>query len=196
MPAKKKRSKRTGATRHTEEKSSGLTWVIMGLLVGSFVAFLVYLDKMPTQDGKNVSQESEQNKSTSQARENKPKPPEHQFDFYTVLPDREVKVNDLDDEATENKSNYQQVNNTIAKTTPQSSSLYQLQVGAFKALEKADAMKARLAFMGVESNIQVIQTNGQKMYRVRVGPSTDAQKIEQIRAQLKSQNINTFMQKL
>ena len=57
-------------------------------------------------------------------------------------------------------------------------------------------MKARLAFLGVESNIQLIQNNGQKMYRVRVGPSTDSHKIDQIKNQLKAKNINTFVQKI
>ncbi len=77
-----------------------------------------------------------------------------------------------------------------------SNMLYQLQVGAFADWAKADAMKGRLALMGVEPNIQVFHAKGKKMYRVRIGPSTDAKKIERIKAQLKAQNINTFMQKL
>jgi len=79
---------------------------------------------------------------------------------------------------------------------PGAVALYQLQVGAFSELSKAEAMKARLAFLGVQSNIQVIQNKGKKMYRVRVGPSTDSKKINQIKSQLKAQNINTFVQKI
>lgn len=78
----------------------------------------------------------------------------------------------------------------------QSNMLYQLQVGAFSDWAKADAMKGRLALMGVEPNIQVFYANGRKMYRVRIGPSTDEKKMERIKSQLKAQNINSFMQKL
>lgn len=83
-----------------------------------------------------------------------------------------------------------------AVNKPRSNMLYQLQVGAFSEWAKADAMKGRLALMGVEPNIQVFYANGRKMYRVRIGPSTDEKKIERIKSQLKAQNINTFMQRL
>ena len=74
--------------------------------------------------------------------------------------------------------------------------LYQLQVGAFSDWSKADAMKGRLALLGVEPNIQVFQVKGKKMYRVRIGPTTDMQRIERIKKQLKAQNIYTFIQKI
>ena len=195
MPARKKRSSRkSGATRNTEQQSSSFAWIFMGLLVGAFVVFLIYLDRMPEQNGATVSQKKDRNTS-QQSNDSKNRPREHQFDFYTVLPDREVEV------IVEDRANGAVPVKTPDNKTPESASsqkqvLYQLQVGAFKSLEKADAMKARLAFMGVESNIQVVQTDSQKIYRVRVGPSTDNRKIEQIQAQLKSSNINSFIQKL
>lgn len=201
MPAQKKRSKKSGATRNSEAKSSGLSWMLMGLLVGLFVAFLVYLDKIPLKNGADPSSQ-EQSSKTPRTTDQKPsKPKEHQFDFYTVLPDQEVEIVDVE-EAAETTASKVKADKKIStsqqksQSTAQSTSLYQLQVGAFKDLKKADAMKARLAFLGVESNIQVFHASGQKMYRVRVGPSTDGQKINQIKAQLKSQNINTFVQKL
>jgi len=209
MATKKKRSKKNaGATRTTDQKSSGLTWMLMGLLVGLFVAFLVYLDEIPTQGGKQdklSKQEQEKNKPSAQE---KAPPPKHQFDFYTVLPDREVEVINVPapkktvvkkEPGKESKKEPGKVSSTQqtkkVNSVP-SGTLYQLQVGAFKELTKADAMKARLAFLGVESNIQLMHVNGQKMYRVRVGPSTDAQKINRIKGQLKAQNINAFVQKL
>ena len=201
MPAKKKRSKKkTGATRNTEQSFSKLSLIVIGLLVGSFIAFLVYLDKIPT-DGETQSVSNKQQNKQSSAQKNeskKSKPVKHQFDFYTVLPDREVEVIDIDDKKPARKTipKPEPYSAPKSQAAPQSSGLYQLQVGAFKELSKADAMKARLAFLGVESNIQVIQNNGQKMYRVRVGPSTDSRKIEQIKQQLKAQNISTFVQKL
>lgn len=196
MPVKKKRSKKkTGATRNPERATSKLALAVVVLLIGAFVAFLLYLDEIPT-DGK-VNQPV----NTQRTETKKPGPPKHQFDFYTVLPDRKVEIIDVEEQETQRKLTSpsqvdQQPKAVEKKSVPQTSGLYQLQVGAFKELSKADAMKARLAFLGVESNIQVIQRNGQKMYRVRVGPSTDSQKINRIKNQLKAQNIKTFVQKL
>jgi len=199
MPVKKRNKKKTGATRNPERISSSWSWMLMGLLVGAFVTFLMYLDKIPTEgDNQTTSGQMQKKQETQKAK------PKHQFDFYTVLPDREMKVNNISNDKPRRKVTQQAVNTEVPETeaiavknkNPAVITLYQLQVGAFKELTKADAMKARLAFIGVESNIQVIQSKGQKMYRVRIGPSTDEQKINAIKKQLKAQNINTFVQKL
>ncbi len=200
MPAKKKRSKKkTGATRNPERGTSKLTLAVVVLLVGSFAAFLLYLDKIPI--GGNNPAALEKQSPVKKTKTGKSLPPKHKFDFYTVLPDREIEIIDVEEQQTQRNvtppsATKQQPKAVEKKLAPQTPGLYQLQVGAFKELSKADAMKARLAFIGVESNIQVIQRNGQKMYRVRVGPSTDSQKINRIKNQLKAQNIKTFVQKL
>lgn len=192
MPAKKRSSKKTGATRSSEQGVSSATWLVVGVLVAAFVSFLIYLDNIPA--------EGENQTATTPRPEKQPVQPsktaikeKHQFDFYTVLPDREVEVNTVVNKQPDKKVTQKPPVTEAKKVTM---TLYQLQVGAFKELSKADAMKARLAFIGVESNIQVIHSKGQKMYRVRVGPSTDAEKINHIKQQLKAQNISTFVQKL
>ena len=76
------------------------------------------------------------------------------------------------------------------------SSLYQLQVGAFNALSKANARKLQLAFIGIESNIQMINNQGEKMYRLRVGPSSDEQYIKNTQKKLQTKNISSFIHKL
>jgi len=203
MPPKKKRSKRAGATRNKEQSSFSLSTLVIGVLVACFVGFLVYLDKIPTNDNQKASSKEQKAPKSEQ------KKPKHQFDFYTVLPDREVKVNDARKEQSKKKTPPKVVTQTVVppekiippkkeapKLEPGAVALYQLQVGAFSELSKADAMKARLAFLGVQSNIQVFLNKGKKMYRVRVGPSTDSKKINQIKNQLKAQNINTFVQKI
>ncbi len=206
MAAKKKRArKKTGATRHTEKKNSLLSWVIMATLLAGFVAFLIHLDQLPEQQDNSQSADTGSTHKAAKNSKQQAKPKTPQFDFYTVLPDREVDVVEPQSNRHTSKpgvssSKKAPVHKTTSKPAsnikPPSKQLYQLQVGAFKELNKADAMKARLAFLGVESNIQVIRNNNQPMYRVRVGPSTDNRKMEHIKAQLKAQNINTFMQKL
>ncbi len=212
MATGKRSRKKSGATRKAEHKNSVLSWAVMAVLLAAFVAFLFHLDQLPEQ-GETTTVKTQQ-KSEKKSDHKQKNTKEHQFDFYTVLPDREVEV--IRPESTTAKyrtapknaarpETSQAVSQTTQTKQPASkpvfsNQLYQLQVGAFKELGKADAMKARLAFLGVESNIQVIRNNqrnnSQPMYRVRVGPSTDQKKMEQVKAQLKAQNINTFMQKL
>lgn len=210
-PGKRSR-KKSGATRKTEKKNSLLSWAVMAVLLAAFVAFLIHLDQLPEQGETTIVKIQPKSEKKSDHKQKNTK--EQQFDFYTVLPDREVEV--IRPESTAAKYRAAPKNAARPKKTSQTSSkaakttqthspaskpifsnqLYQLQVGAFKELSKADAMKARLAFLGVESNIQVIRNNNQQMYRVRVGPSTDRKKMEQVKTQLKARNINTFMQKL
>ncbi len=210
MPPRKR--KKSGATRKTEAKSSVFSWLVMAVLLAAFVAFLIHLDQLP-EPGKG-SQLNSKPAMEKKHSKNQPEAKKHQFDFYTVLPDRQVELAKPEKTIVRPKSKVKSVQNharsvrsdkkvqdhlsskaAISSKKP-SNQLYQLQVGAFSELNKADTMKARLAFLGVESNIQVIRNNNRQMYRVRVGPSTDKKKIEQLKAQLKAQNINTFIQKL
>lgn len=218
--AKKKsrpRTKKSGATRTSETTQSGINWVgmVVGLLVGLFAAFLFYLDGIPSPEKSEANEKKEValKLPTPQTQPNTPKVKEkpkektkvetkntrreHEFDFYTILPDQEVKVSAHENKNRSNPQTPPARNDK--KTLPSDHNLeyYQLQVGAFSILGKADAMKAQLAFMGIESNIQTVKLpSGQTMYRVRVGPSSNKNEINRIRQQLKGQNITAFIQKM
>jgi len=70
-------------------------------------------------------------------------------------------------------------------------------VGAFQSKDKAESMKAQLAFMGVQSNVSPsILTNGKNVYKVKIGPSKDENNLKLIKSKLKKMNINTFLQKI
>ena len=211
MAARKKQAnKKTGATRNSEPGSSTLKRLIIVSLVVLFAAFLMYLDNMPVSDKQLGNSKKQAVKKVVEQKKEK-----YQFDFYTELSDREVETYKIEEapvaikkvpKKTVEKSTAKKIppiakpviskQTPVVKSIPQSNMLYQLQVGAFSDWSKADAMKGRLALLGVEPNIQVFHVNGQKMYRVRIGPTTDSQKIERIKIQLKAQNINTFIQKI
>jgi len=53
---------------------------------------------------------------------------------------------------------------------PKPSELWWLQVAALKDPADADKLKARLALLGLEVSTQKIESAGQTLYRVRVGP--------------------------
>lgn len=213
---KKQANKRNGATRNTASGSSMLKRLIIVALVGLFAAFLMYLDNMSTGDEQVSKAEKQAAKTTVQKNGNKKE--KYKFDFYTELSAREVETYTIEEEPVKPKKiivkktaafpakkesvkkppgkAHVLVEKPVAILQQQTNMLYQLQVGVFADWSKADAMKGRLALLGIEPNIQVFQVNGQKMYRVRIGPSTDAHKMERIKIQLKTQNINTFIQKI
>jgi len=52
--------------------------------------------------------------------------------------------------------------------------IFFLQVGAFNKQADADAQKANLAIQGVQSQLSEITTDGNTVWRVRVGPFNSA----------------------
>ena len=66
---------------------------------------------------------------------------------------------------------------------------YLLQAGAFRSQEDADAMKAKLALLGLEARVATAEVNGQIMYRVRVGPFAQLDDLNRARARLAENGI-------
>ena len=91
--------------RKQKKSLPGYMWLLSGLAIGLFVAFIVYLDKQPESDkdfGSAVQQELEKLKQqakkkepvktkTSSATKSK-EPKEQKFNFYTILPELEVLI--------------------------------------------------------------------------------------------------------
>ena len=212
MPRKKSTPKKTGATRNSPPSRANWSWGLIGLAAGCFVAFLIYLDKIPVAEKKQTSLSKETDKKQNREKkqiEKKPKQEKHPFEFYEILPGgdkTQAIVDPLREKKVKPRAEKTPVkpqsspNKTPQRTDSDKKSgalfLYQLQVGAFKDLAKADAMKAQLALLGVESNIQMINSQGQKIYKVRVGPNSSEQHIRRIQQKLKTKNISTFIQKL
>jgi len=86
------------ATRTQKKSLPGYIWLLSGLAIGLFVAFIVYLDKQPASDvdfGSAVQAElvklkqktSNKNNSTATQISAEPvKKKEPKFNFYTLLP--------------------------------------------------------------------------------------------------------------
>ncbi|BDY06788.1 SPOR domain-containing protein [Ferrimonas sp. YFM] len=68
---------------------------------------------------------------------------------------------------------------------------YQMQCGSFRTRDQADAMKARIAFMGLESEIRRTEGSNGVWYRVRLGPYERKRLAESDRHALQRGGINT-----
>jgi cell division protein FtsN len=66
---------------------------------------------------------------------------------------------------------------------------YLLQAGAFRGPEDADAMKLRLALMGLEAQIVTAEVSGTTLYRVRVGPYAGLDAMTKARTRLAENGV-------
>ncbi len=128
----------------------------------------------PRRDAEPVAQEPEE---ATEA----PKPT---YDFYTVLPEKEVELPGETAEAAAPGSTAPAstatttapaagAGTTTTPAAPAAPSGLQLQAGAFGNAGDAEALSARLALVGQMARIETVQANGRTLHRVRLGPYAD-----------------------
>jgi len=124
----------------------------------------------PRRDAEPVAQEPEE---ATEA----PKPT---YDFYTVLPEKEVELPGETAEAAAPGSTAPASTAAApadAGATPAAAPVaqggLQLQAGAFGNAGDAEALRARLALVGQMARIETVQANGRTLHRVRLGPYAD-----------------------
>lgn len=121
-----------------------------------------------------------------------PSKPATKFDFYTLLPEREVIVpNEREAIKTGDKPK------TPAGDTPAAETeepLF-LQVGSFRAASEADKRRAQIILLGLEAKVEAVQANGDTWYRVQAGPFTSREKLSKARNQLSAQGIESLLLK-
>ena len=160
-----------------EKQAPCWAWLVVGILIGLFGTFLVYIRAYPNlslaakqlpEDAAVAPAEAERTPRPV------PRPPKPRFEFYTVLPEMEVHV---PDEQLPSRS-----------SRPKNASgleSYVLQVASFKSHEEADRLKARLALLGMEAAIQTVSVNGrQTWHRVRLGPFSNVADVEDMNRRL------------
>ena len=72
-----------------------------------------------------------------------------------------------------------------------SDAIYFLQVGAFNKRADADAQKASLAIQGIQSQLSEISSEGNTLWRVRVGPYNSVEESNPVRDKLTSMGIKS-----
>ena len=70
---------------------------------------------------------------------------------------------------------------------------YFVQAGAFKSATDADAQKAKLSMMGIESKVSEREQAGRIIYRVRSGPFDDKEQAEKIKSRLDSNGMDAAL---
>lgn len=141
-----------------------------------------------------------------------PRTPAPKFDFYTILPEMEVSVPEWETDAPPPPSESTAKNEieaedetetrtTAAKDKPALTATeddrYILQIGSFRRPDEAERVKANLALLGVNTEIQrVVIDGGDVWHRVRAGPYQNARTLNQARQRLIDNNVDFMLLKL
>ena len=123
-----------------------------------------------------------------------------QFDFYKVLPEKEVVIPnaELSAMAKAEQQKAAAANNTSASANPGTGGTtsthggYVLQIGSFPDASKADATKAKLALQGFTAHVQTITLNGQTWNRVQIGPFASATQLQNVQKQLSAAGFHSI----
>ncbi len=175
-------------------------WFFGGLIAGVLLtAMICYQFVIPSDNGRKKPRNKQ---GSAPIAAEKPR-----FDFYTILPEMEVKVADeATPEAKPKKPRAKvKAEKKPAATLPTArkdrqpvgNKLYMLQVASFRQARDADKLKARLAFKGIETRIEKVSINDRQTYhRVRAGPFRGEQRMKQVRARLRKLGLRSIVIRL
>ncbi len=111
-------------------------------------------------------------------------PPATRYEFYTLLPEMEVAVPDVELERPREPPAPPAAGPSEASPAPPGTT-YVLQVASFRRAADAERLKAELALLGLEARIQTVSINGeQTWHRVRLGPFADLTALDEARSRL------------
>lgn len=142
------------------------------------------------------------------ARQEDPAATAPDYDFYDLLPGEEVAMSDaqlaaaareeqaraakarqlqpLPETTTAPATDSAAPGATAAAASTGDDTPYVLQAGAFRGSGDAEAVKARIALLGLNARVESAQINGATVYRVRMGPYGTASELAAAKARLAS----------
>lgn len=176
------------ATRKPSRKPiPGWWWLITGLVVGCFVAFLTTLETNPSDPSQVIRKPAPKMQDARAVTKTEPKtlpaPPKPRFDFYTILPEMEVVIPEHEIEERRR----------LEYTGKGKPGNYLIQIGSFRKLSEADRLKAQLALLGVESTIEKVTIKGTIWHRVKSGPYGNFRAVDKIRNRLHNNQIDSIV---
>jgi len=185
----KHRAQRSRRKSKRQSSVAWWKWLLIVLLIGLFAWFLSFLGGSAPESGKKelpIRQQVKPVRKKPPARKAAKKTPqtvEPRFDFYTILPEKEVVVPDYEIKTRKRAERVGKAKNTQ----------YILQAGSFRSYKDADSMKARLALMGIESNIEVAEVGNTRWNRIKIGPFRNMSTVDRLRRRLRQKHIDVVV---
>lgn len=207
----RKKTTRKKATRKSANKTSlsldklpTWAWFIAGILVAITIMWIKAnwftkavvvppMDMTPLssrleEESPKASVQTEAKNEATDSYELKKDP---RFTFYERLPKDEIIISQeaLDVEVDKNKNN----DAVESIKSIQKAGSYVVQAGSFQKFADADRRKAELALLGLESKIQQVSIDEKNWYRVRIGPYSDLELLNNTRQRLRDGAIDVLV---
>lgn len=170
------------ATGEPQPRSKGFRLYMTGVITGIFLSFLVYLGTLP-----KPAEPGQELAGTPEAEAEVPKP---RFDFYTMLPEQTMEVDDEEVETVEPAADVSKP--PTAAAAPKT---YFLQAGSFRQQEDAERRRAELLLLGLEPKIEESTVDSGRWFRVSLGPFESHEAVSKARSLLANQNIDSVLLK-
>ena len=179
-------NRKSSIPRHVKNRGAmpGWLYALGGLTLGLVVAAFVYISR-PVGKTPVVAAAVEK----TEAKKPVPVPPKEptRFSFYEMLPSYEVVI----------PGSGKTEKGKAAAPEIAEPGEYIIQVGSFRGRDEADAQKAKLALIGIESRVeQVTIDNKDTWFRVRIGPEKDQGKVQALIARLNENQIQSYLMKV
>ncbi len=189
-------SSKRGASRSASAKKKskinipGWIWLLTGFASGFFIAFLMGLTPAAVDVRTVTGNNSEKDPSQ---KVNKPV-----FDFYTLLPESEVKV-DVEPVPVDRKQRQPEIESKTTQAKPRvqpkaKPQIFLLQAGSFRNVKDAERLRAQLLLEGLNPKIEKVGVGGgENWFRVQLGPFDDQHSLKTTRSTLAGMNIDSLL---
>ncbi len=185
-----------GATR--SPASTGLPASVLlgtGFIAGIVCSVLVFsaLSKQPNNEVKVAAEKTAAAAKVKADR--KEVSTNTKFDFFTLLPEREVIVNDERPAPKPVATTTAPKNErppAEAKPDPNIEK-YILQAGSFRQNTDADRRRAQILLLGLDAKVESVEANGERWHRVYVGPFQSHNTLSDARSKLINESIDTLV---
>ena len=171
----------------------GWVWVTTPALAAAFAGFLFYLSTVPPGKeiesvrkdaseifGATVDKVKEGGSAVEQAVKNKVEQAKPAYEFYKLLENQTVNVDDV-------------YAYTSTPKDAESDVMYILQAGSFRSAEDADRMRAQLLLEGLQAYDESSDVNGSVWHRVYVGPYTQRAQLNKAQSTLVNMSIRPLV---
>ncbi|MCO7224486.1 SPOR domain-containing protein [Pleionea sp. CnH1-48] len=175
---KAKPKSRKGASRKKQKPFPIFAVLIVGMVLGGFIGFLVYLKWLPSQAPEQIATKTQSKPEKKVTKKPQPKPEKKetkpQYTYHKELMGKEVKIPEEELSAP---------NSDIKRE-------YVMPCGSFRNEQMAESLKARIAFLNFEAQVLPVDNKNGRWYRVQLGPFNSKRKAESIRHRLQANEMN------
>jgi cell division protein FtsN len=178
-----------------QARGGTLLGVIIGFVLGLGVAAAIayVLTKTPNPfEGKSVKSEVASPHLSSVEREAVKQGERPRFDFSKILPGTEERKTQKEETATSQGSDKSAPAVQPAEQPADKGGKLFLQAGAYQNAADAEDQRAKLALMGIEASMQTVAVPDKgTLNRVRLGPYSSTEEMNQVKADLMKRGVVT-----